>query len=84
MLSVGLLMAYETFFKNGNTGKASLRLPTETIAEISNLGNTIYHLSNQHPIIYGILSIFTALFAGVAVSYIRRQISKRINIPKAI
>jgi len=84
MLSIGLLMAYETFFKNGNTGKASLRLPTETIAEISNLGNTIYHLSNQHPIIYGILSIFIALFAGVAVSYIRRQISKRINIPKAI
>ena len=84
MLSVGLLMAYETFFKNGEDGVASLKLPTEKIAEISNFGNTIYNLSNQYPIIYGILSIFIALFAGILVSYIRRQISKRINTPKAI
>ena len=84
MLSVGLLMAYETFFKNGNNGEASLKLPTNTIAEIGDFGNTIYNLSNQYPIVYGLSSIFIALFAGVLVSYIRRQISKRINTPKAI
>jgi len=82
MLSVGLLMAYETFFKDNE--KASLMLPTDKIAVISNFGNTIYNLSNAHPIVYGILSIFIALFFGVAVSYIRRQISKRINAPKTI
>jgi len=84
MLSVGLLMAYETFFKNKESGKASLTLPTDKIAEISNFGNTIYNLSNSYPAVYGILSIFVALFFGVAVSYIRRQISKRINAPKTI
>jgi len=84
MLAVGLLMAYETFFKNKENGKASLTLPTDKIAEISNFGNTIYNLSNSHPIVYGILSIFIALFFGVAVSYIRRQISKRMNASKTI
>jgi len=84
MLSVGLLMAYETFFKNKKDGVASLKLPTNKIAEISDFGNSIYNLSNSYPIVYGLSSIFIALFAGVAVSYIRRQISKRINAPKAI
>ena len=84
MLSVGLLMGYETFFKNKESGKASLMLPTDRVAEISDFGNTIYNLSNSHPAVYGILSIFVALFFGVAVSYIRRQISRRINAPKTI
>ena len=76
MISVGLLMGYETFFK---TGTASISIPTNTIAEISNFGNTIFNLSNKHPILYGVSSIFIALAAGVLVSYIRKQISKRIN-----
>ena len=84
MLSVGLLMAYETFFKNAENGVASLKIPTDKVAEISDFGNTIYNLSNNYPVVYGISSIFIALFAGVLVSYIRRQISKRINTPKAI
>jgi uncharacterized membrane protein YfcA len=84
MLAVGLLMAYETFFKDKDSVTASLKLPTEKIAEISNFGNSIYNLSNSYPIVYGLSSIFIALFAGVAVSYIRRLISKKINTPKAI
>jgi len=78
MISTGLLMAYETFFK---TGKASIRIPTDKIAEISNFGNTIFNLADKHPILYGISSIFFALAAGVLVSYARRQISKKINKP---
>ena len=84
MLSVGLLMAYETFFKNKESENASLKIPTDTIAEISDFGNSIYNLSNSYPVIYGVSSIFIALFAGVAVSYIRRKISNKINSPKAI
>jgi len=84
MLLVGLLMAYETFFKNEKFTEASLKLPTNKIAEISDFGNTIYNLSFQYPIVYGVSSIFIALSAGILVSYIRRQISKRINTPKAI
>ena len=80
MLSVGILMAYETFFKNG---EVSLKVPTDKIAEISDYGITIYNLSNQYPIVYGVSSIFIALSAGIFVSYVRRQISKRINAPKA-
>ncbi len=76
MLSVGVLMAYETFFKKNDL---TLKIPTDKIAEISNFGNTIYNLSDQYPIVYGLSSIFIALFAGVAISYIRRQISIRIN-----
>jgi len=84
MLSVGLLMAYETFFRNGSP---SISFPTEKVAEISSFGNTIYNLSNQHPIVYGLSSIFIALFAGIAVSYVRRLVSRwrsqKMNKPVA-
>jgi len=73
MISVGILMAYDTFFRNGS---AAIKIPTDKIAEISEFGNTIYNLSTNYPIVYGISSIFLALVAGVAVSFIRRQVSK--------
>ena len=73
MLLVGLFMAYDTFFRNGTP---SINIPTDKIVEISEFGNTIFNLSNNYPIVYGISSIFLALVAGVAVSFIRRQISK--------
>ena len=66
-------MAYDTFFR---TGSASLRIPTDQIAEISEFGNTIFNLSTNHPVVYGISSIFLALVAGVTVSFVRRQVSK--------
>ena len=78
MLSVGVLMAYDTFFRNGTPG---INIPTDKIVEISEFGNTIFNLSTKYPIVYGVSSIFLALVAGVAVSFIRRQISKRINKP---
>jgi len=73
MLSVGVFMAYDTFFRNGT---ASIRIPTDKVVEISEFGNTIYNLSINYPIVYGISSIFLALVAGVAVSFIRRKISR--------
>jgi len=76
MLTVGVLMAYDTFFKNG---KPSIQIPTDKIVEISEFGNTIFNLSTKYPIVYGISSIFLALVAGVAVSFIRRQISRLIS-----
>ena len=78
MLAVGVLMAYDTFFRNGTP---SINIPTDKIVEISEFGNTIFNLSTKYPIVYGVSSIFLALVAGVAVSFIRRQISKRINKP---
>ena len=78
LLSVGVLMAYDTFFRNGT---ASLKIPTDKIVEISEFGNTIFNLAAKYPIVYGITSIFIALVAGVTVSFIRRQISKQINKP---
>ena len=84
MLLVGLFMAYDTFFRNGTP---SINIPTDRIVEISEFGNTIYNLSIKYPIVYGLSSIFVALVAGVAVSLIRRQISKwkaeRLNKPTA-
>ena len=71
-------MAYDTFFRNGTP---SIQIPTDKIVEISKFGNTIFNLSIKHPIVYGASSIFLALVAGVGVSFIRRQISKRINKP---
>ena len=76
MLAVGILMAYDTFFKNGTP---SIKIPTDRIVEISEFGNTIFNLSTKYPIVYGLSSIFLALVAGATVSLIRRQISKRIN-----
>ena len=82
MLSVGVLMAYDTFFR---TGKPSIRIPTDKVVEISEFGNTIYNLSTNYPIVYGISSIFLALVSGVAISFVRRSISrwryKRLNQP---
>jgi len=78
MLGVGVLMAYDTFFRNGTP---SIQFPTDKIVEISEFGNTIFNLSTKYPIVYGASSIFLALVAGVAVSFVRRQISKRINKP---
>jgi len=84
MLLVGLFMAYDTFFRNGTP---SINIPTDRIVEISEFGNTIYNLSMKYPIVYGLSSIFVALVAGVAVSLIRRQVSKwkeeRLNKPTA-
>ena len=73
MLAIGILMAYDTFFKNGTP---SINVPTDKILEISELGNTIFNLSAKYPITYGISSIFLALVAGVTASFVRRQISK--------
>ena len=78
MLSVGVLMAYDTFFRNGTP---SIQIPTDKIVEISEFGNTIFNLATKYPIVYGLSSIFLALVAGVAVSFIRRQVSKRISKP---
>jgi len=75
MLLVGLFMAYDTFFRNGTP---SIGIPTDKIVEISEFGNTIFNLSVKYPIVYGVSSIFLALVAGVAVSFIRRRISKRL------
>ena len=73
MLSVGVLMAYDTFFRNGTP---AIKIPTDKIVEISELGNTIFNLSDKYPAVYGISSIFLALVAGVAASFIRRKISR--------
>jgi len=82
MLSVGVLMAYDTFFRNGTP---AIKIPTDKIVEISEFGNTIFNLSDKYPIVYGASSIFLALVAGVATSFIRRKISRwrsqRVNQP---
>ena len=80
MLMVGVLMAYDTFFRDGTPG---IKIPTDKIVEISEFGNTIFNLSIKYPIIYGLSSIFLALVAGVIISFIRRQVSKKINKPIA-
>ena len=71
-------MAYDTFFRNGTP---SIQITTDKIVEISEFGNTIFNLSAKYPIVYGVSSIFLALVAGVVVSLLRRQVSKRINRP---
>ena len=71
-------MAYDTFFRNGTP---SINIPTDKIVEISEFGNTIFNLAAKYPIVYGASAIFLALVAGVAVSFIRRLISKRMNKP---
>ena len=75
LISVGILMAYDTFFRDGTPG---IRIPTDKIAEISEFGNTVYNLSNNYPVVYGISSIFLALVAGITVSFLRRQLSRWI------
>ena len=78
MLSVGVLMAYDTFFRNG-TGTPAIQFPTDKIVEISEFGNTIYTISEKYPIVYGASSIFLALVAGVAASFLRKKVRQWID-----
>jgi len=82
LISVGILMAYDTFFRNGTP---SISLPTDDIVEIGSFGNSVYNLSAKYPIVYGLSSIFLALVSGVAISFLRRKISQwkneRMNKP---
>jgi hypothetical protein len=73
MLSVGVLMAYDTFFRNGTP---AIKIPTNEIVQISEFGNTIFTISEKYPIVYGVSSIFLALVAGVAASFMRKKISQ--------
>jgi len=76
MMSVGVLMAYDTFFRNGTP---SIQIPTDKIVEISEFGNTIYTISEKYPIVYGASSIFLALVAGVAASFLRKKVRHWID-----
>jgi len=76
MMSVGVLMAYDTFFRNGTP---SIKIPTDKIVEISEFGNTIYTISEKYPIVYGASSIFLALVAGVAASFLRKKARQWID-----
>ena len=84
MLSVGVLMAYNTFFRNGADSPA-IKIPTDKIVEISEFGNTVFTISEKYPIVYGASSIFLALVAGVAASFVRKKLSQwrteRLNKP---
>ena len=66
-------MAYDTFFRNGTP---AIQIPTDKILEISEFGNTVYTISEKYPIVYGASSIFLALVAGVAASFLRKKISR--------
>ena len=76
MLGVGVLMAYDTFFKNGTP---TIKIPTDKVVEISDFGNTIYTISEKYPIVYGASSIFLALVAGVAASFLRKKVRQWID-----
>ena len=52
----------------------AIKKPTETIVEISAFGNTIYTISEKYPLVYGASSIFLALVAGVAASFLRKKV----------
>ena len=69
-------MAYDTFFKNGTP---TIKIPTDKIVEISDFGNTIYTISEKYPIVYGASSIFLALVAGVAASFLRKKVRQWID-----
>ncbi len=77
-------MAYDTFFRNGE-GSPALKIPTDKIVEISEFGNTVFTISEKYPIVYGASSIFLALVAGVAASFVRKKFSQwkaaRLNKP---
>ena len=76
MISVGVLMAYDTFFRNG---KPAIQITPDKIAEVGEFGNTVYNLADKHPITYAVSAIFIALVLGVAVSFLRRKISRWRN-----
>tara|TARA_B100000287_G_scaffold414719_1_gene447584 strand:- start:104 stop:1195 length:1092 start_codon:yes stop_codon:yes gene_type:complete len=82
LLGVGIFMAYDTFFRNGEPG---ISIATDVIAEIGFFGNSVYNMSVKYPITYGISSVFIALIAGVAASFLRKKISlwrsQRMNKP---
>jgi len=77
MLGVGVLMAYDTFFRNGTP---TIQIPTDKIVEISKFGNTIFTISEKYPIVYGVSSIFLALVLGVAASFLRKKVRQWLDL----
>ena len=71
LLAVGIAIAYDSFFAVHDT-KEILNNGTKNLAPFSNF---IKNLSEDFPIIYGIISIIFAIVLGIAAAFIRRFFS---------
>ena len=77
LLAVGILMAYDTFFRNNLINASSN--PADKIIEINYFSSAIFNIANKYPLTYGLTSIFIALCAGIGVSFLRKYLSQRFK-----
>jgi hypothetical protein len=72
-LSVGIAVAYDTFFKNH---KNVLNNNNSSPVEMNQFYETLIELSNSFPASYGLFCIFLAVGLGILASISRRSLSK--------
>ncbi len=80
LLSVGFAMAYDAFFRNGSESLISQKNINTSLNDFSEF---ILNLSNNFPIVYGLLSIILAITLGVLASFVRKLLSdykKKIKV----
>ena len=80
LLSVGFAMAYDAFFRNGSESLISKKNINTSLNDFSEF---ILNLSNDFPIVYGLLSIILAITLGVLASFVRKLLSdykKKIKV----
>ena len=69
LLTIGIIMGLESFVFKGNL------FATSSVGEINNrLSEIIFSLSNNYPVVYGLISILVVVLIGVSFSYIREFI----------
>jgi hypothetical protein len=72
-LSVGIAVAYDTFFKNHKDILSNNNLSP---IEMNQFYETLIELSNSFPASYGLFCIFLAVGLGILASFSRRYLSK--------
>ena len=72
-LSVGIAVAYNTFFRDHEN---ILNNNSSNPVEINQYYESLINLSNNFPASYGLFCIFLAIGLGILASFSRRSLSK--------
>tara|TARA_Y200000002_G_scaffold60443_1_gene45730 strand:- start:582 stop:1664 length:1083 start_codon:yes stop_codon:yes gene_type:complete len=72
LLLVGIAMAYESFFRESESEVAKLLLEKP---ELTGFSQFISNMSNDFPVVYGVLSIILAVTLAILAAFVRKLFS---------
>ena len=72
LLLVGIAMAYESFFRESNSKISKL---TSEKPDLNGFSQFISNMSNDFPVVYGVLSIILAVTLAILAAFVRKLFS---------